>query len=311
MDGRRVRLWCALGAAALAVLAAVGSAFAALQGNEDSFRDQVLIGRDDDEPANSAIQNVPAPNQTLRKGDQLLGGYGRDLLIGRLGPDTLISGRNDIRDKGDVIVGGLEGGSDVVNFPPFDIAKGGQGDDAFLWAPGDGSDAFIGGERDRFVRVKRRVRVRGRRVVRTVRVRTKDDTDTLVIGVIQTDAGDQSRPELFNTRFGRLPHSFVDNRKKPATIGTPPRPSVPSSCQVVRAPTGIGYDFLVRVLNAANGAQAVTIRIRNVEELLCGSASPNEGIVRTTFGPRGDGPVRVRSTSFEPRQGSKLAAFVR
>jgi hypothetical protein len=309
MYRKRVRILCQLGAATLVTLVAAGTAYAALQGNEFSFRNQVLIGRDDDDQGNPIIQNNAGGDQSLRRGDQLLGGYGRDLLIGRLGPDTLISGRNDIRDRDDVMVGGLEAGTGG-QFAPTDIAKGGQGDDAFLWAPGDGSDALIGGERDRFVQVKRRVTVRGRRVVRTVRVRTKADRDTLVIGVMATDPGDQSRPELFNTRYGRLPRIFVDNRNKPAQIGTPPRASTASSCTVVRPPAGLGYNFLVRVF-VANGPQAVTIRIKNVEELLCGSASPNEGIVRTTFGPRGDGPVVVRSRNFQPRQGSKLAAFVR
>lgn len=306
MHRNRVRILCQLGAAILVTLIAGGTAYAALQGNEDSFRNQVLIGRDDDEPTNTTIQNnLPETrDQSLRKGDQLLGGYGRDLLIGRTGPDTLISGRNDIRDRDDVMVGGLEGGSDVANFPPFDIAKGGQGDDAFLWAPGDGSDAFIGGERDRFVLVKKRVKVRGRRVIRTVRERTRADTDTLVIGVIQPETGDRSRPELFNTAFGQLPRIFVDNRARPTG-------STPSFCRVVRPPGGLGYNFLVRVFNATNGNQAVTIRIKNVEELLCGSESPTEGIVRTTFGPRGDGPEVVRTRTFQPRQGSKLAAFVR
>jgi hypothetical protein len=208
-----------------------------------------------------------------------------------------------VRDKGDVMVGGLEGGSDVVNFPPFDIAKGGQGDDAFLWAPGDGSDAFIGGERDKFQSVRRRVRVGGRRVWRTVRVRTKADTDSLLIGVIQAETADRSRPELFNTRFGRLPRIFVDNRTRPAG-------STPSSCQVLRPSSGLGYHFLVRVFNVNTGNQAVTIRIKNVEELLCGSATATEGIVRTTFGPKGNGPVVVRSRNFVPQSGTKQAALV-
>ncbi|HYY22862.1 MAG TPA: hypothetical protein VE780_13420, partial [Thermoleophilaceae bacterium] len=65
----------------------------------------------------------------------------------------------------------------------------------------------------------------------------------------------------------------------------------------------------VRVFNAATGAQAVTIRLRNVEQVLCGSAT-QPGITRTTLGSRGNGPVRVRSTNFEPRPGSKLDALV-
>ena len=300
---RSRRLAGTLGATLLLCLAGVGTAHAALQGNENSRRGQLLIGRDNDDPADPTIQppGVPA-NQSLRKGDQIFGGFGGDLLIGRLGPDTLMSGRGSFLDRGDVIVGGLERGSDVTAFPNFDIAKGGFGDDAFLWAPGDGSDAFIGGEPPR----TRVVRRRGRRV----RVRTKPDTDTLIVGTMLVQPGDNSRPQLFRTRFGRLPRSIVSNGDLPATIGdSPPQPAIRSACQVVRAPAGLGYQFLVRVFNAATGAQAVTIRLRNVEQVLCGSAT-QPGITRTTLGSRGNGPVRVRSTNFEPRPGSKLDALV-
>jgi hypothetical protein len=293
----------AVGAAAIVSLVVAGAAVAALQGNPNTRRGQLLVGRDNDEPSNTTIQppGVGA-NQSLRKGDQLIGSLGSDVLIGRLGPDTLLSGRDDVRDRGDVMVGGLERGSDVTAFPNFDIARGGQGDDSFLWAPGDGSDAFIGAERARF----RRAVVRRR----TVRVRTRPDTDTLIVGTMLVSSGDNSRPQLFRTRFGRLPRSVVSNGKLPATIGdSPPQPAIPSSCQVVAAPAGLGYQFLVRVFNAATGVQAVTIRLRNVEQVLCGSRT-EPGITRTTLGRRGGGPVVVRTTNFTPRKGSKLDALV-
>ncbi len=309
MSLRRIRLTAvALVPAALVSLVFAGGAVAALLGNPDARRGQLLIGRDNDEPADPIIQppGVGA-NQSLRKGDQLLGGFGGDLLIGRLGPDTLISGANQVRDRGDVMVGGLERGSDVTAFPPFDIAKGGQGDDFFVWAPGDGSDAFIGAERARFR--TRTVRRGGRR--RVVRVRTRQDTDTLVIGTMLVTSGDNSRPQVFRTRFGRLPHAIVNNNLLPATIGdSPAQPAIRSSCEIVRPPAGLGYQFLVRVFNAATGNQAVTIRIRNVEQVLCGSANPQQGIVRTTLGRRGNGPVIVRSTNFTPRPGSRLDRLV-
>jgi len=282
----------ALFAGALALLASAavaGTAVAALQGDDHSNRGQVLIGRDDDEPADPTIQPAGvAANQSLRKGDQLFGGHRSDLLIGRLGPDTLVSGPEDRNDNGDVIVGGTERGSDVQAFPNFDVAKGGSGNDAFVWAPGDGSDAFIGGERSR----------------------GRYDTDTLVIGTMPLKPGDNSQPELFDTPFGPLPRAIVSNGKLPATIGdSPALPSIKSSCQVVDAPPGLGYQHLVRVFNAATGAQAVTIRIREVEQLLCGSAD-GDGIVRTTFGRDGGGDPVVTSTDFQPRPGSKLDALV-
>ena len=45
----------------------------------------------------------------------------------------------------DVIVGGTEGGQPAPALPNSDIAYGEAGSDAFIWAPGDGSDAFVGG----------------------------------------------------------------------------------------------------------------------------------------------------------------------
>jgi len=115
---------------------------------------------------------------------------------------------------------------------------------------------------------------------------------------------------VFRTRFGRLPHAIVSNGMLPATIGdSPAQPAIPSSCQIVRPPAGLGYQFLVRVFNAATGNQAVTIRVRNVEQVLCGSATA-PGITRTTLGRRGNGPVVVRTTNFTPRPGSKLDRLV-
>jgi hypothetical protein len=285
----RGRTLLAVGLGLLASAAIAGTAVAALQGDEESNRGQLLIGRDDDAPTDPTIQPAGvAANQSLRKGDQLFGGRRSDLLIGRLGPDVLVSGPGDRNDGGDVIVGGTERGSDVAAFPNFDVAKGGSGSDAFVWAPGDGSDAFIGGEPSR----------------------GRPDTDTLVIGTMPLQPGDNSQPALFETPFGPLPRAIVSNGKLPATIGdSPALASIKSSCQVVDAPAGLGYQHLVRVFNAATGAQAVTIRIKQVEQLLCGS-SEGDGIVRTTFGRDGGGEPVVRTTDFEPRPGTKLDALV-
>ena len=303
----------ALGLVASFVVA--GTAMAALKGNENARGGQVLIGNDDDDPANTTIQppGVTA-NQSLRKGDQLRGGRGADVLVGRLGPDTLLSGVNQFQEKGDVIVGGTERGSDVNAFPPFDIAKGGWGDDTFIWAPGDGSDAFIGGEPPRRVTVfkKKLVRVGNRRirVLRKVRVRTKDDTDTLVLGSLLLSPGDSTQPQLFNTSFGRLPRVFASDRNLPASL-SPTSPTAPiiGFCEIVRAPAGLGYDHLVRFFVEATGAQAVTIRVKDVEQVLCGTRN-EAGITQTSLGPRGNSDADVVTTDFQPRQGSKLDAMV-
>jgi hypothetical protein len=98
---------------------------------------QVLIGRDDDNLNNPAIQPpAVAANQSLNNADLLEGGPGNDILIGLLGSDTLLGGPG-----GDILVGGTEQGSQ----PNSDIITGGPGNDVSIWAPGDGSDAFVGG----------------------------------------------------------------------------------------------------------------------------------------------------------------------
>ena len=143
---KRTRRGTALAAvAALTAVGLVGSAVAALQGNQNAKKPKVLIGADNDDTSNTTIQppGVTA-NQSLRKSDQIFGGKASDTIIGRLGSDVLVANAGD-----DVMVGGTEGGQPAL--PPGqlpdnnDIAYGGVGSDSFIWAPGDGSDAFIGG----------------------------------------------------------------------------------------------------------------------------------------------------------------------
>lgn len=78
-------------------------------------------------------------DQSMQGGDALLGTEGADLMIGALGIDILAGyGGND------VLIGGTE------DFNPFnrDRGFGGDGDDVFIWAPGDGNDFFDGGDGD-------------------------------------------------------------------------------------------------------------------------------------------------------------------
>lgn len=76
-------------------------------------------------------------DQSLQAGDNLYGSSQADVLIGALGIDVLLGG-----DGNDVLIGGTE------DFNPFnrDRAFGENGDDVFIWAPGDGNDFFDGGE---------------------------------------------------------------------------------------------------------------------------------------------------------------------
>ncbi len=106
----------------------------------------VLIGNDlnSANSANTEIADIYSANrgsngggdQSLQFGDVIEGTAANDLLVGGLGIDILFGGAGD-----DIIVGGTE------DFNSFnrDRAFGQEGEDVFLWAPGDGNDFFDGG----------------------------------------------------------------------------------------------------------------------------------------------------------------------
>jgi hypothetical protein len=97
---------------------------------------QVLIGTDEDNVTNPASQPPGVlANQSLNNTDVLEGGKGNDIIIGLLGSDVMLG-----NDGKDILVGGPDPGA-----PNSDIMFGGAGADVNLWAPGDGSEAFIGG----------------------------------------------------------------------------------------------------------------------------------------------------------------------
>jgi hypothetical protein len=311
---KRTRRGTAL--AAIAVLTAVGlvgTAVAALQGNENAKKPKVLIGADNDDTSNTTIQppGVTA-NQSLRKSDQIFGGKASDTIIGRLGSDVLLANAGD-----DVMVGGTEGGQPAL--PPGqlpdnnDIAYGGLGSDSFIWAPGDGSDAFIGGDP-----TKGKKKVKGKTSAPKGKGKKKakpvPEVDTLVVGNLVLSS-DLSLPQLFNTKFGQLPRVFSSDRGVPTPLGgTPPRnPNLTGNCQILVAPGGLGYDYLVRFFGntpQSPATQAVTIRIKGVEQVICPTEG-TDGATLTTLGKRGTGPLQTKSTNFTPQKGSQLAAFVR
>lgn len=88
-----------------------------------------------------------SPNQSLRAGDVLRADADTDsVLIGALGVDILIGSNGD-----DILIGGTEDFNSSVDGDNLgadnrDRAFGKEGNDTFLWAPGDGSDYFDGGE---------------------------------------------------------------------------------------------------------------------------------------------------------------------
>jgi len=96
----------------------------------------VHIGGDNDNADNEFIQppGVVA-KQHMDNTDVLFGRANDDLLIGKLGDDTLLGGTDS-----DILVGGPEKGTQ----PNSDVLLGDPGADINIWAPGDGSDAFIG-----------------------------------------------------------------------------------------------------------------------------------------------------------------------
>lgn len=125
-----------LGAAtvALGVLAGSPSDAALVVGD---FAPSILFGRDNDNINNPLIQPAGlAASQSLNNTDVLVGRAGNDVLVGLLGSDVIAAGAGD-----DIIIGGPEQGTT----PNSDIMFGDDGDDINIWAPGDGSELFIGG----------------------------------------------------------------------------------------------------------------------------------------------------------------------
>jgi hypothetical protein len=183
---------------------------------------QVLIGADDDNLANPAIQPAGvAANQSLNNTDVLEGGQGNDVMIGLLGSDVIEGGPGH-----DIIVGGPDPGA-----PNSDIMFGGPGDDVNLWAPGDGSEAFLGGP--------------GR--------------DALVFGVTDRVAG--------------VPTLSAPVQGFPFGVPTANVSGQGGFCTVEAADAGSGYEFLVRFFVRATGNLAVTVRVRDVEQVFCTSVA--------------------------------------
>lgn len=98
---------------------------------------EIFFGRDDDNINNPIIQPPGvAANQSLNNTDVLISNTGNDVLVGLLGSDVMHSGTGN-----DILIGGTEQGV----APNSDIMFGDVGNDISIWAPGDGSDLFVGG----------------------------------------------------------------------------------------------------------------------------------------------------------------------
>lgn len=203
------------------VLGSVQPLYAALQvgGSEPN----VLIGADDDNTANPAIQPPnTAANQSLNNTDVQVGGFGNDVLIGLLGNDVQRGGPGH-----DILVGGTEQGTQ----PNSDVQFGDFGNDVSIWAPGDGSDAFVGG--------------RG--------------LDAQIFGVIDRDA---SNVPILSPPFEGFPQGVptADVTNSPGFC----------TLERVQDPA-FGFAWLVRFFVRSTGALAVTIRLAEVEQVFCTS----------------------------------------
>jgi Ca2+-binding RTX toxin-like protein len=135
VTGRSKTKAVAIGASIAAIVggsAVLGSA-AVVPGTPGN---DVHFGRDNDNANNTFIQppGVTA-KQHMDNTDVLFGRAGADLLVGKLGDDTLLGGPAQ-----DILVGGPEGGQS----PNSDVLLGDAGDDINIWAPGDGSEVFVG-----------------------------------------------------------------------------------------------------------------------------------------------------------------------
>lgn len=303
-----VRAPMVLAISALAVIGLIGTAYAALQGNENAKKGKVIIGADNDVDTDPTIQPPGvAANQSLNKSDQIVGGKGSDMLIGRLGPDVITANAGN-----DVIIGGTERGQPAPPVPNNDIAFGGTGSDTFIWAPGDGSDAFIGGNPEKGA-AKELCKQKDKKKRKKCKKGLKDE-DTLVLGNLQLSA-DRSLPELFRENKRdvpkQLPRVFSSDRGVPTPLGgTPPLdPVLDGFCQIVESPAGLEYDFLVRFFAGPAGAQAVTIRVKGVEQVVCPTQGTDAATL-TTLGKTGSGPLKVRSTDFSAPKKSILREFV-
>ena len=195
---------------------------------DDGDGPQLLLGRDDDRQDNTAIQAGAGANQSLNRTDVMVGGSGNDVMFGLNG--------NDVMDGGpgrDIILGGPDGLPAPGGPPNSDIMFGGQGNDVNLWAPGDGSEAFIGGQ--------------GR--------------DALVFGTTDRD----TVPD--ETTGVRLPTLLLGVPGFPQGIPTADVTGQTNFCTLEDSPSP-GYEFLVRFRSAA-GAIIVTVRVSEVEQVFC------------------------------------------
>jgi hypothetical protein len=184
----------------------------------------VVIGKDDDNTDNPKIQPAgTAANQSLNNTDVISSGIGNDVLIGLLGSDVMRG-----EDGRDILVGGTE----QFSQPNSDVIFGGAHNDTNVWAPGDGSDAFLGAQ----------------------------GLDAQVFGVIDRNANNVPTLSGPVPGFPRgVPTAEVTDSPGFCTL------------ERIGERNSLNYDFLVRFFVRSTGALAVTIRVEDTEQVFCTS----------------------------------------
>ena len=200
-------------------------------------------------------------DQSQQFGDNLYGTDNDDVIIGGLGIDVLVGNAGD-----DILLGGTE------DFNPLnrDRAFGGEGEDIFIWAPGDGNDFFDGG----------------------------NDVDVLVLGLIgeqrNADGEEEGAPFFVvsapgNPGTGDFDGIYLDNNDLPLVDVA----GGPGFCEIVEADEtnadalqALKIDHLVHFIlrgkrNAFLESQdsetplsddglRIAVHLNNVEFLVCG-----------------------------------------
>lgn len=191
---------------------------------------QVVKGEDDDNLDNPKIQPAGVEaDQSLNNTDVLTSGAGNDVLIGLLGSDVMQGALGR-----DILVGGTE----QFVAPNSDVIFGGKANDTNVWAPGDGSDAFLGAQ---------------------------GGLDAQVFGVIDRNANNV--PTLSEPVPGF-----------PKGVPTAEVTDSPGFCTLekIGEKSSLGYDFLVRFFVRETGDLAVTIRQKDTEQVFCTSRAGDE-----------------------------------
>ena len=217
--------------------------------------DNIIKGTDANSADNPFLQpEDPAlsgggRDQTLQFGDILFGKSNKDdLIIGNLGPDFIFG-----KSGNDVLIGGIE------HFNPSnrDRAFGGEGDDIFIWKPGDGSDLFRGGP----------------------------GTDIVVFGITAEQVGNVRKFEVLNDQKsakvslnGKTKLPKVDVTNSPGFCEVVDKNSEPDAKKQLNALNldhlvkffirSVADDFDRKVQTTDNGLR-VTLHLNQVEFLVC------------------------------------------